>query len=113
MSNAAFSGRERCNEAMRAVRFALRCNGLLDNASFSSPPRLLAALSNNVVHLTQSFGARQLTAMKRGHSQRGGVRIWPGSRTRRSNAAFSGRGNGVAMNHVNCASRAPLQRIVL
>jgi hypothetical protein len=38
MSNVAISGRGRHHEFMRAVRFALRCIGLLDSASFSTPP---------------------------------------------------------------------------
>src|SRR5689334_4104115 len=43
---------------------ALRCNGLLDSASFSAPPRhTLPRFILGVRHLTLGPGARQLTAM--------------------------------------------------
>jgi hypothetical protein len=89
-----FSGRERHNEAMRTVRSALRCNRLLDSASFSSPPRPTAAPSNRVANLTRCAGARQLAAMSRWPHQRGGV-VHSRILVRRClTLPISGRGNG-------------------
>ena len=93
------------------VRPALPCMVELDNASMSTPPRLAAALSKIVANLTPSLPARQLTAMD-GR---------PGSA-----AASANNEVGAAMynapvqrarerhlwNDKNCASRAPLQRVV-
>jgi hypothetical protein len=87
MSNAAFSGREQHSEVMRAVRIALRCNAMLDSASFNTPPRLTAAPFTIVTNLTRCIGARQPTAKHRQPCQRGGVHALKGTATQMSNAA--------------------------
>jgi len=60
---------------------------MLDSASFRAPPRLLAAPSLLVTHLTHCFSARQSTAMHRRHYQRGGDQALAAGRTLMSNAA--------------------------
>lgn len=73
---------------------ALGCIGLLDNASFNTPPRLLAAPATSVTNHTSESGARQLIAKKRQPGQRGGVHQFAGTRTRCITLRLTGAAQG-------------------
>jgi hypothetical protein len=97
MPNVPISGRGRHHEFMRAVRFALRCIGLLDIASASTPPRPICRAfylgrQSYAMRLSAATGCEEATA-----HQRGGVRTLKVTRTPMSNAAFSGRGRRHSM----------------
>jgi hypothetical protein len=83
-------GRERHSELMRNLLHGLRCNTLLDSASFRTPLRPTAAPSTIVTNGTRYFLARQLTAMCRQPRKRGGA-VHCEDRARRClTPAFSG-----------------------
>jgi hypothetical protein len=68
------SGRVNGNSrSLRTARHTLRCIGLLDSASASTPPRPSAAPASLVANHSRNSGARQLTTKKRRPSQRGGA----------------------------------------
>jgi hypothetical protein len=91
MSNATISGRERRNEAMRRLRFALRCMVMLDHACLRTPPRLTGRAftkrdESYAMLLSAATGCDARTTLPARRR-----RTSPGIRTRRSNATISGR----------------------
>ena len=114
LSNAPIQGARATalRESMRDDVPALRCNRLLDSASFSTPPRHRCRAFISVANLTQVVRARQLTAM---HGR-------PGSAAASEHSeefvrgcltpAISRRGNGHKRKFKNCAARARLHRNV-
>src|SRR5689334_3388478 len=97
MSNAAFRRRGTAIGVDVKLAAALACNGLLDGAFFSSPPRhTRPRLMLCVRHLTLATGARQLTAMNGQLHRSGGAMpcqdLARGCLTRRSGGAGTARG---------------------
>jgi hypothetical protein len=91
MSNATISGRERRNEAMWWLRFALRCMVMLDSKSFNTPPRYLGRafmvpLASYWTLLSAATDGEVLVASKARRR-----RALKEAGTRRSNATISGR----------------------